>query len=181
MLIWKLQFMICTLCTLSDAINNSYSLTKSLQLFRHQYKIKCERLFHKKSDWNYYYLHIKFTRLYFINLHLSVCVLRMSNPCEIIIRIIIYNFHVIQLWMPSDVVPALYTSTLHVCGVFLEPAWCQELWHSNYVLFHELGFITYDLVSIRTLHVPAFAVSEVSQIMRCDTKSLLVKWFGRHN
>ena len=66
--------------------------------------------------------------------------------------------------MPSDVVPALHTSTLHVCGVFLEP-----------VLFHELGFITDDLVSIRTLRVPAFAVSEVSQIMRCDTKSLLVK------
>ena len=62
MMIWKLTFMVCTLSTLSDAINNRYTLTKFVQLFRHQYKVKCERLLHKKSDWNYYYLHIKFTR-----------------------------------------------------------------------------------------------------------------------
>ena len=27
------------------------------------YKVKCESLLHKKSNWNCYYLHIKFTRL----------------------------------------------------------------------------------------------------------------------
>ena len=93
MLIWKLEFMVCTLGSLSDAINNRYTLTKFVQLFRHQYKVKCERLPHKKSDWNYYYLHIKFTRLYphKSSLLLLMCVLRMSNHWEIIIRIIIYS------------------------------------------------------------------------------------------
>ena len=56
------------------------------------YKVICERLLHRKSDWNYY-LHIKFTRLYphKSSLLLLMCVLRMSNHCEIIIRIIIYR------------------------------------------------------------------------------------------
>ena len=57
------------------------------------YKVKSERLLHKKSDWNYYYLHIKFTRLYphKSSLLLLMYVLRMSNHCQIIIPIIIYN------------------------------------------------------------------------------------------
>ena len=93
MLIRNLKFMVCVLGTLSDAINNRYSLTEFVQLFWHQYKVKCERLLHKKLDWNYYYLHIKFTRLYphKSSLLLLMCALRMSNHCEIIIRIIIYN------------------------------------------------------------------------------------------
>ena len=93
MMIWKLKFMVCTLGTLSDAINNRYTLTKFVQLFRHQYKVKCERLLHKKSDWNYYYLHVKFTRLYphKSSFLLLMWVLRMSNHCKIIICIIIYT------------------------------------------------------------------------------------------
>ena len=93
MMIWKLKFMVCTLGTLSDAIKNRYTLTKVVQMFRHQYKVKYERLFHKKSDWNYYYLHLKFTRLYphKSSLFLLICVLGRSNHCKIIIRIIIYK------------------------------------------------------------------------------------------
>ena len=92
MLIWKLKFMVCTLGTLSDAINNRYSLTTFVQLFRHQYNVKCERILHTKWDWNYYYLLMKFTRLYHhkSSVLLLMCVLRMSNHCEIIIHIIIY-------------------------------------------------------------------------------------------
>ena len=89
MMIWKLKFMVCTLGTLSDAIKNRYTLTKVVQMFRHQYKVKYERLFHKKSDWNYYYLHSKFTRLYPHKSSIFICVLGMSNHSEIIIRIII--------------------------------------------------------------------------------------------
>ena len=89
MMIWKLKFMVCTLGTLSDAINNRYTLTKVVQIFRHQYKVKYERLLHKKSDWNYYYLHLKFTRLYPHKSSIFICVLGMSNHSEIIIRIII--------------------------------------------------------------------------------------------
>ena len=86
------------------------------------------------------------------------------------------NCHVIQLsWMPSDLVQARYTSTLHACGVVLEPALWQELWHSS-CLVSWIGFhnLRRKAVSIRTLHVPAFAVSELSQIMRCDTKFCLL-------
>ena len=89
---WNLWYVGWVL-SLSDAIDNWCSLTKFIQLLWHQYKIKCERKLHKKSDWNYYYLHIKCTPLYphKSTLLILMCVLRMSNHFQIIIRIIIYT------------------------------------------------------------------------------------------
>ena len=90
--------------------------------------------------------------------------------------------HMIQLWIPSDLVKARYTVTVHVCQVVLEPARCQELWHSNYVLFHKLGFMAYNVRQCQCAHnmyclcsSRAFSVHEVWQQL------FLVKWFGRHN
>ena len=60
--------------------------------------------------------------------------------------------HMIQLWIPSDLVKARYTVTVHVCQVVLEPARCQELWHSNYVLFHKLGFMAYNVRQCQCAH-----------------------------
>ena len=82
MLIWKLRFMICTLGTLSDAINNRYSLTKSFQLFQHKFKIKLWKItLLEIRPKLLLFTYIKFKSRFFINLTFIclMCVLRMSR------------------------------------------------------------------------------------------------------
>ena len=75
MLIWKLRFMICTLGTLSEAINNRYSLIKSFQLFRHKFKIKLWKITSLEIRLEIIYIY----KIYTAFLHKSY--LYLSNVC----------------------------------------------------------------------------------------------------
>ena len=118
-----------------------------IRIFTPRYTVKCERLLDKKSDWNYYYLHVKFSLLdpHKSSLLLLMCVLRMCNHCKINIRIIIDTPH-------NKIVYSIHSSSLLINLIFaLALAAAVFLGRCTSLCSFTFGKLSFKLFSLKLL------------------------------